>query len=74
VIINIKSEYLYGAVKLTFGEDPSFTERWNPLSSYNPYLIYTSHMLLYNEKERETEYYNCDEFIASLEFGKYDKI
>jgi hypothetical protein len=51
-------------------ENLSFFQRWNPLSNI-PYLMLTSHHILYNEKEKETEYYNCDEFIATLEYGLY---
>jgi len=29
----------------------------------------TSHHILYNEKEKESEIYNCDEFLACLEFA-----
>jgi len=32
--------------------------------------IFVSHHLAYNDKERETVYYNCDEFIQSLDIGK----
>lgn len=49
-------------------EDLSFLERWNP-SSQVPFLLLTSHHILYNEKEKESETYNCDEFLASLEFA-----
>jgi hypothetical protein len=31
--------------------------------------IFVSHHLAYNDKERETIYYNCDEFIQSLDIG-----
>ena len=64
------SDYDYGAVKLCWSDDEqlSFFERWNPFVSV-PFKIFTSHHILYNEKEKETEYYNCDELIASLELG-----
>ena len=31
--------------------------------------MFTSHHILYNDKEKESSIYNCDEFIASLEYG-----
>ncbi len=34
-----------------------------------PYKTFTSHQILYNEKEKETQFWNCDEFINSLEMG-----
>ena len=63
-------EYNYGAIKISWEEDNkiSFLQKWNPLGEL-PYTIFTSHHILYNEKEKETEIYNCDEFIASLEYG-----
>ncbi|RNA26818.1 tumor p63-regulated protein 1 [Brachionus plicatilis] len=62
-------EYKYGAIKLSWDneENLSFFQKWNPLSDI-PFTIFTSHHILYNEKEQETSIYNCDEFIASLEF------
>ncbi len=63
------SEYLYGGVKIIHGDEPSFIGRWNPTVQSN-FHIFVSHHLAYNEKERETIYYNCDEFIQSLDIGK----
>lgn len=61
---------MYGAVKIVYGsENTSFFERWNPAASNVPILILTSHHILYNEKEKESEVYNCDEFLANLEFA-----
>lgn len=51
-------------------DDLSFLQKWNPLSEV-PFVMFTSHHILYNDKEKETEFYNCDEFIASLEYGKF---
>jgi len=46
-------------------------QKLNPFSSNLPEVVLTSHHILYNEKEKETETYNCDEFIASLETGSF---
>ena len=60
---------MYGAVKLCWGDDNlSFLQKWSPVGDV-PFLTLTSHHILYNEKEKETTFYNCDDFIASLEFG-----
>ena len=68
------SEYAYGAVQLNWSNDPpSFLDRWNPFGGKIPYVIFTSHHILYHDKEREASVYNCDEFIASLEYGLYFK-
>jgi len=62
--------YQYGAVKIVYGtENLSFLEKWNPINSDVPLLMLTSHHILYNEKEKESEIYNCDEFLANLEFA-----
>jgi hypothetical protein len=63
------SDYLYGGVKIVHGDEPSFLTRWNPGAQTNMH-IFVSHQLAYNDKERETTYYNCDEFIQSLDIGK----
>jgi hypothetical protein len=67
-------DYQYGAVRICWGDDEnvSFFSKWNPFYESVPYLMLTSHHILYNDKEKETEYYNCDEFIASLEYGIED--
>ena len=65
----INREYHYGAVKIRWGEDPSFFSRWNPFSNNIPYAIYTSHHIIYNQKEHETSTYNCDDFIQTLELA-----
>ena len=69
------SEYAYGAVKLVWGdENLGFVQRWNPFNySTVPFIVFTSHHILYNEKEKESSIYNCDEFIASLEYGNLIK-
>jgi hypothetical protein len=62
--------YSYGAVKIVYGNSNlSFLQKWNPLSSEVPIIMLTSHHILYNEKEKESEIYNCDEFLACLEFA-----
>jgi hypothetical protein len=61
--------YLYGGVKIIHGDEPSFLTQWNPGAQTNIH-IFVSHHLAYNDKERETVYYNCDEFIQSLDIGK----
>jgi hypothetical protein len=64
-------KYDYGAIKLCWGDDDlPFFKKWNPFSDKVPFLILTSHHILYNEKEKETAIYNCDEFISSIEYGK----
>lgn len=64
------SEYLYGGIKIVHGDEPSVIGRWNPFI-HNPHVhIFVSHQIAYHEKERETVYYNCDEFIQSFEMGK----
>lgn len=62
--------YRYGAVKICWEpeENVGVFRKWNPFGEL-PSSIFTSHHILYNEKEKETEIYNCDEFIASLEYG-----
>ena len=67
----MKSKYDYGAVRICWGDDENvpFYTRWNPFFDSVPYVMFTSHHILYNDKEKETEYYNCDEFIATLEFA-----
>jgi hypothetical protein len=69
---SLMGQYDYGAVRICWGDDEnvSFFSRWNPFYDSVPYIMLTSHHILYNDKEKETEYYNCDEFIASLEYGK----
>ena len=54
---------------INHGEEASFATRWNPAAQTKNHL-FVSHHLAYNEKERETIYYNCDEFIQSLDIGK----
>lgn len=63
-------EYKYGAIKISWDNEDnlSFFQKWNPLAEI-PFTTFTSHHILYNEKEHETSIYNCDEFIASLEYG-----
>ena len=36
--------------------------------------IFVSHTLAYNEKERETTFYNCDEFIQTLDTRNHCRI
>ena len=60
---------MYGGVKIVHGDEASLIERWNPLWQTNMH-IFVSHHLAYHDKERETVYYNCDEFIQSLDIGK----
>jgi hypothetical protein len=67
------SQYAYGGVKIIHGDEPSFAARWNPGAQTNEH-IFVSHHLAYNDKERETVYYNCDEFIQSLDTSKTIKI
>jgi hypothetical protein len=63
---------LYGGVKIVHGDEPSFMVKWNPGAATNIHIL-VSHHLAYNEKEHETVYYNCDEFIQSLDIGKARK-
>ncbi|CAF3344149.1 unnamed protein product [Rotaria socialis] len=65
---SLMGEYLYGGIKITHGAAPSFFTRWSPTAQTNVH-IFVSHHLAYNEKERETVYYNCDEFIQSLDMA-----
>lgn len=64
---SIMDPYKYGGVRLTWPETTNLAQRLNPFSNTLPELVLTSHHILYNDKEKETESYNCDEFIASLE-------
>ncbi len=59
-------------MKIVHGDEPSFIKRWNPTIQTNAH-IFVSHPLAYNDKERETVYFNCDEFIQSLDIGKQKK-
>lgn len=72
ILFVLLSDYYYGAVRLSWEEDEKIGvfQKWNPFGEL-PYLMFTSHHILYNEKEKETEIYNCDEFISSLEYGSY---
>jgi hypothetical protein len=72
LLIRIFREYLYGGVKIVHGDEPSFMVKWNPGAATNIHIL-VSHHLAYNEKEHETVYYNCDEFIQSLDIGKERK-
>ncbi|CAF1523560.1 unnamed protein product [Rotaria sp. Silwood1] len=65
---SLMGEYLYGGIKIVHGEEPSFFTRWNPGAQTNVH-VFVSHHLAYNDKERETVYYNCDEFIQSLDIA-----
>ena len=56
-------------MKIVHGDEPSFVTRWNPFAQTNTHM-FTSHHLAYNDKERETVTYNCDDFIESLDAGK----
>ena len=47
----------------------SFIDKCNPFSTRMPFVILTSHHIHYNEKEKSSEFYNCDKFIASLNYG-----
>lgn len=55
---------------MTWSQRARIFSNLNPFGSKQPELVLTSHHILYNEKEKETSIYNCDEFIGSLEFGK----
>ncbi|CAF0815304.1 unnamed protein product [Rotaria sordida] len=63
---SLMGEYQYGGIKIIHGDEPSFLTRWNPGAQTNVH-VFVSHHLAYNDKERETIYYNCDEFIQSLD-------
>ncbi|CAF0750764.1 unnamed protein product [Didymodactylos carnosus] len=63
---SIMGEYIYGGCRIVHGEEPTFLERWNPFIQTGSHT-FTSHHLAYNDKEKETTTYNCDEFIESLE-------
>jgi len=65
---SMMGEYMYGGVKIIHGDEPSFLSRWNPGAQTNVHL-FVSHHLAYNDKERETVYYNCDEFIQSFDIA-----
>ncbi|CAF0967776.1 unnamed protein product [Adineta ricciae] len=65
---SMMSEYAYGGVKIIHGDEPSFFTRWNPAAQTNMH-IFVSHHLAYNDNERETTYYNCDEFIQSFDMA-----
>lgn len=59
--------YVYGAVRLLWGEEQmGFLAKWSIFEN-SQYKTFTSHQILYNEKEKETQFWNCDEFINSLE-------
>lgn len=68
---SLMGEYLYGGVRIVHGDQPSFIARWNPTIQVN-YHTFVSHHLAYNDKERETTYFNCDEFIQSLDMALND--
>ena len=57
---------------MLWGEEKlGFLAKWSIFENA-PYKTFTSHQILYNEKEKETQFWNCDEFINSLEMGKYN--
>lgn len=62
-------EYAFGAVRLLWGEEQmGFLAKWSVFEN-SKYKTFTSHHIIYNEKEKETQFWNCDEFINSLEMG-----
>lgn len=63
---SLMGEYVYGGLRIVHGDDSSFFARWNPAAQTNVH-VFISHPLAYNDKERETVFYNCDDFIQSLE-------
>ncbi|CAF0774418.1 unnamed protein product [Adineta steineri] len=65
---SLMGEYSYGGVKIVHGDEPTFFTRWNPGAETNVH-VFVSHHIAYNDKERETTYYNCDEFIQSLDIA-----
>lgn len=66
---SMMNEYLYGAVRLAWGDEQlGFFQKWSMFENA-PYKTFTSHQILYNEKEKETQFWNCDEFINSLEMA-----
>lgn len=66
---SMMGEYSFGGVRIVHGDEPSFLTRWNPAAQTNRHTL-VSHYLTYNDKERETSFYNCDEFIQMLEISQ----
>lgn len=67
---SLMGEYDYGAVKVCWGNDKlTAGDKWNPFNDKVPFKIFTSHHIIYSEKEKETTIFNCDEFINSLEYA-----
>lgn len=57
----------YGGVRIHWSKDePWFYQRWNPWCSDLGFMTLTHHLLIYNEKERETVTYNASDFADSL--------
>ena len=69
---HIRSEYVYGATRVCWGvERLSLYQRWSPVHVEIPFVVLTSHHILYNEHVKESHHYNCDEFVASLEHSRH---
>lgn len=47
-------------------EDAWFYQRWNPWCDDVGYITFTHHLLIHNEKERETATYNVSDFADSV--------
>jgi len=65
---SLMGKYLYGAVRIKWGE-AKLIDNWNPFSKNIPFLVLTSHHILYHDNEKETATFNCDDFITTLDLA-----
>lgn len=59
----------HGGIRLFWGspDELTFGQRWNPWASDIPYITFAHHIILYNNKERETVTYNVDDCCDSIQ-------
>jgi len=56
----------HGGVRISWGTtEPSFLQRWNPVSVDLGYVTLSHHLLAYKPEERETSMYDAGDFIDS---------
>ncbi len=68
-MLRVFSEYTYGATRISWGpERLTLYQRWTPFQVEIPFVVLTSHHILYNKGVKDSHNYNCDEFVSSLEY------
>jgi len=58
----------HGGIKISWakGREPTFGQKWNPMTTDIGYVMFAHHPIIYHEKEHETVTYNVDDFHESL--------